>query len=433
MNTMKMRMASAVAAGALSASLFAGAPNVSDVTLEQESPSQAKITYRLSGAPAIITVDIVKDGVSVLTLPSKGEFSGDVHLVNADGPHAISFSPRKLVRDRKIEGAVAVVTAWSPSNPPDVIVANLLGNRRKEYYTDVKFLPGGLLENEKYRTTAIVLKRVHCADKPFALGPCRYLWMTGGKLTATSMRQVLMPDDFYIGVFELTGSQMACAWNGDPEKAVRTDGLADGWQKRPYMGNSVAWMRGALPPADPTAGSGLGKLKEVTGLEFDLPTCAQWEYAARAGIQDPKYLGSTGCLLPEITAWAATDPSGVLDRVAVWSESDQKSFSATQAVGGKEPNDLGLYDVFGNAYEACRDRYSENVATETPEDGSPLINTSYNTGNANPGYETAIPMRGGAYNDRAGAVNYYYMNWNYWAADTAADSRYGYRLSVTLK
>ena len=66
----------------------------------------------------------------------------------------------------------AVVTAWSPENPPDYCVINI--NRldtvtpktikdRVRYYTCEAALPGGLKENAIYWTTNMVMRRVHAA------------------------------------------------------------------------------------------------------------------------------------------------------------------------------------------------------------------------------------------------------------------------------
>lgn len=78
---------------------------------------------------------------------------------------------------------------------------------------------------------------------------------------------------------------------------------------------------------------------ELNGMEFRMPTEAEWEYAARGGKlgKNKKYPGSDD--LDEV-AWC-------------WRNSDWH----THAVGKKEPNELGLYDMFGNVGECCLDSH----------------------------------------------------------------------------
>lgn len=81
------------------------------------------------------------------------------------------------------------------------------------------------------------------------------------------------------------------------------------------------------------------KLNSLTGLNFRLPTEAEWEYAARGGnmSQGYKYSGS--------------------DNIADVAWYSSNSSSTTHAVGTKQPNELGLYDMSGNVYEWCSDWY----------------------------------------------------------------------------
>jgi len=80
---------------------------------------------------------------------------------------------------------------------------------------------------------------------------------------------------------------------------------------------------------------------------FRLPTEAEWEYAVRAGETRGTYNGDpieVSCTMPNDVlgsiAWFCGNAAGV-----------------TQAVGGRIPNDWGLYDMLGTSWEWCNDWY----------------------------------------------------------------------------
>jgi formylglycine-generating enzyme required for sulfatase activity len=72
---------------------------------------------------------------------------------------------------------------------------------------------------------------------------------------------------------------------------------------------------------------------------YRLPTEAEWEYACRAGAASSRYFGSSAELLPRY-AWYSGNSQN-----RIW------------PVGQKRPNDLGLFDMHGNAWAWCQGRH----------------------------------------------------------------------------
>jgi formylglycine-generating enzyme required for sulfatase activity len=100
-------------------------------------------------------------------------------------------------------------------------------------------------------------------------------------------------------------------------------------------------------------------LSKKTGKTVTLPTEAQWEYACRAGTTTAYPWGNN---MDDGKGWAnLADQS--LRKVAPnkpwgffnWDD----GFAFTSPVGSYKANAFGLYDVIGNAYEWCQDRYGD--------------------------------------------------------------------------
>jgi formylglycine-generating enzyme required for sulfatase activity len=91
------------------------------------------------------------------------------------------------------------------------------------------------------------------------------------------------------------------------------------------------------------------KAKYLSLPGYRLPTEAEWEYACRAGAVTSRYYGESEDLLG-MYAW-------------YFSNSKARSWP----VGSKKPNDLGLFDMHGNVWNWCQERYKDYSAAKGDE------------------------------------------------------------------
>ena len=134
------------------------------------------------------------------------------------------------------------------------------------------------------------------------------------------VHRVTLTNNYYIGKYEVTQA----LW-------------------KTVMGNKSSRFKGDNLPVEKVSWNNcqkfISKLNKLTGKSFCLPTEAEWEFAARGGKKSRGYQYSGSNTLGDVA----------------WYEGN--SGSKTHAVGTKQPNELGIYDMTGNVYEWCQDWY----------------------------------------------------------------------------
>jgi formylglycine-generating enzyme required for sulfatase activity len=219
--------------------------------------------------------------------------------------------------------------------------------------------------------------------------------------------EVTIDRPFYMGKFEVTQEQY--------EKLIK---------KNP------SYFKGARNPVERVswddAQAFCKKLNEKTNRPVRLPSEAEWEYACRAGSKTPihpprerrtntflmeeqrrrvaeliprlgndeyavrdkatRELIALGKGVIQILDGIKTDNLEIQGRLAAVKSAFQPSTdlggvawhcensgTKTHHVGGKEPNEFGLYDMLGNVFEWCEDDYHNDYAG-APTDGSACVN-----------------------------------------------------------
>jgi formylglycine-generating enzyme required for sulfatase activity len=168
--------------------------------------------------------------------------------------------------------------------------------------------------------------------------------------------------DFYIGKYEVTQAQWKAVMGNNPSHFSGCDSCPV---------ENVSWN---------DVQEFIKKLNAKTGLNYRLPTEAEWEYAARGGAKSRgyKYSGSNN-----------------VSEVAWYWHSEEK----THPVGTKKANELGIYDMSGNVWEWCNDWYGaySSEAQSNPK-GAPSGDSRVSRGGRVGGEAqyVRVPCRGGS-------------------------------------
>ena len=126
--------------------------------------------------------------------------------------------------------------------------------------------------------------------------------------------EVTLTYNYYIAQTEVTQALWKAVMGNNPSTMIGDD----------LPVNNVLWEE---------ADAFVKRLSQMTGYTFHLPTEAEWEFAARGGKKSKGYLYAGSDDVDEV-AWYADNSGGT-----------------THAVGTKKPNELGIYDMSGNAWE----------------------------------------------------------------------------------
>jgi len=439
-------LSSALAAGFAFAD--AALPEVTSCSMQQNPGGRiVTISYEFANVdvPAVVTLDVRTNLTGKATANESDWVSiGGEHICNAkgavwrkvtradlgsDGKFKIEWNPSQAWKDSegngfKVDAALFCVTAWPLDNTPDYMVVDVSSSAKpnsQRYYPAVDFLPGSepgqkgaITNNSAYKTSMLVMRKIMAKDVVWTMGSVAGVEEqrvgSGGDTEAT--HQVSLTNNYYIGVFEITQSQ----WGDVADNSVTVPFFKVEGAMRPMENVAFNEIRYAHRDTagtsvenvsitwDPSADSFLGKLRERTGiLDFDLPSEAEWEFAARAG-HGTGYWGDGSTILNadvddnlgRIGRYQGNNP-GKGESVASFTPAT----GGTAIVGSYLPNSWGIYDMHGNVREWCLDWWQEDISAYEGKVNVSLSDPSKCL-NGNSPYNNLRRQRGGCYAYTAG-------------------------------
>ena len=317
--------------------LGAAGVTVSDVTARQRYPWNGKIDidYTVTGTDTADTA---------LAVSLTDHDTGRVYTLTDAGRHRVTWDTAVDGLDlvsSNVTATVSLVRRGTASTATEGLycVIDLSGGPDAAWWP-VSYLSsvpsGGAVDT--YKTTKLILRRIEAGS-----------FIMGGNQTDENHR-VTLTKPFYMGVFEVTQKQWELvmgSWPGSSPSS--SSGRGDAYPAYYVSYNDIRGSSsGARWPASSAvdASSFLGRLRAKTGLDFDLPTEAQWEYACRAGTATTYYWGDA------------------MDGAYAWYY--YNSGRTTHPVGTRTPNAWGLYDMGGNVWEWCRDWYGTRTYGADP-------------------------------------------------------------------
>ena len=387
--------AQAASAGTEAVELFAAAAGLGEsaaVAFRQgdlaEAAKQwdsASATYAKSAALATERIE-ARRLVSVAVAARTGGDWGGMRAA-AEGALAINAGcePAKtLLLESQVEMAVAVMLAakrqgdWSAARrsaglvlslrPSEERAKALLAELERELAAAVAAVVDALASGRSFTVPDLGMDLVGIAPGSFRMGSY------SGPEQETPKHRVRISRKFWMGKYEVTQAEYEGFTGTNPSQVKDARNPVD----------SVTWNDAVAFCEKLTERERAGG-RLPAGYEYRLPTEAEWEYVARGGYESRVYHTYSGSHTPDEVAWYHANSGNERLSDSEW-DANSVSINKCRAhpVGLKKPNELGLHDMSGNAFEWCLDwfeaRYYAKSPTTDPVNLQPTVERVFRGG-----------------------------------------------------
>ncbi|MEG4505884.1 formylglycine-generating enzyme family protein [Microcoleus sp. F6_B4] len=358
-------------------------PREYDVVLGGKSqvPLGAAVLGGIPGVKSRLASPIVEVKIAALSEALKNGDAGLDLIIGAlqDESMQVKFAAYSLLKDRDEPNIKQQLQKYFRTFDFDVITVDAEGkeNSRRRHYAHFF---------SQYLGKKVVLEMVYIPGGTFMMGSPA---TEEGRDSCESPQHPVTVPAFFAGKYPITQAQ---------------------WQAVMGKGNNPSSFKGEKRPVENVswnlAVKFCGKLSQKTGKPYRLLSEAEWEYACRASTTTPFHFGET--ITANLVNYHANSPYANAPKGLYRRERTD--------VGSFPPNAFGLYEIHGNVWEWCSDRWHRNY------NGSPTDGSSWASGTS-----YCRVQRGGSWLNNAVDCRSAHRHWDFAGG---GDSSIGFRVAV---
>ena len=354
-------------------------------------PVNAAILGGIPGVKSRLASPAVEVRITALSEALKYGEAGLDLIIQAlqDESMQVKLAAYSLLKDRDDLKLKPFPQNYLPTFDFEVITVDNTGKENSRSKSFARFFPEDL-------GNSIALEMVYIPGGTFMMGSPNS--EAHRRDSESPQHQVTVPA-FYAGKYAITQAQWEAVMGNNPSWARKYAIAQAQWEA--VMGNNSSYYFGEKRPVENVSWNDAvgfcNKLSQQTGKKYRLLSEAEWEYACRVRTTTPFHFGET--ITPELVNY---------DKKTPYAEAPKGLYrKQTTDVGSFPPNAFGLYDMHGNVWEWCSDKWHDNY------NGAPTDGSSWESGTSHHRL-----LRGGSWkffprNCRSAFRNYYAPHYSF--------------------